>query len=226
MTESTKAKTATDAGLKKYDQLRIAFRLMAAQGGKATLDELYKALQAEIPVPLSSQGKDTFRSYINRDAVKAGWVNAYVPRQTHWTLTAEGMKKALELSELHSLVQTIKPPADFDYPPFVDSIADGKRVFYAHWTYERLPHVIAKFKASIPRPHRCEVCDFDFESVYGEDYIECHHTVPLSELTSPGTDPSTLALVCANCHRMLHHGALRSIQELRAVVHARRTAQG
>ncbi|MDO6522910.1 HNH endonuclease [Shimia thalassica] len=46
--------------------------------------------------------------------------------------------------------------------------------------------------------------------------MECHHTVPVSEM-KPGdkTKLSDLALVCANCHRMIH--AKRpwlSIQEL------------
>jgi 5-methylcytosine-specific restriction protein A len=52
------------------------------------------------------------------------------------------------------------------------------------------------------------VCDFDFARVYGElgvGFAECHHLVPLAEL--PGvrrTRLTDLAIVCANCHRMLH----------------------
>jgi 5-methylcytosine-specific restriction enzyme A len=54
----------------------------------------------------------------------------------------------------------------------------------------------------------CEVCDFDFSARYGErgdGFIECHHTKPLAD-GSPGekTKLSDLALVCANCHRMIH----------------------
>lgn len=55
---------------------------------------------------------------------------------------------------------------------------------------------------------RCDVCDFSFGDVYGEDgagFIEAHHNVPLSEATiAVQTKPSDLALVCSNCHRMLH----------------------
>jgi predicted HNH restriction endonuclease len=54
----------------------------------------------------------------------------------------------------------------------------------------------------------CEVCYFDFGPVYGEpDFIEVHHRVPLRDL-KPGTltKISDLAMVCANCHRMLHRG--------------------
>jgi len=68
----------------------------------------------------------------------------------------------------------------------------------------------------------CDVCNFDFEREYGElgaGYIEAHHTVPVSELTGgTKTQLSDLALVCSNCHRMLHRGPkLLPVEELRAL---------
>jgi HNH endonuclease len=54
----------------------------------------------------------------------------------------------------------------------------------------------------------CEVCDFDFSARYGErgtDYIEAHHLVPISQLSAATLlTTKDLAMVCANCHRMLH----------------------
>ena len=54
----------------------------------------------------------------------------------------------------------------------------------------------------------CQTCGFDFQNVYGDvglDYIEGHHTVPLSQLTGKTvTKVTDIALVCSNCHRMLH----------------------
>ena len=54
----------------------------------------------------------------------------------------------------------------------------------------------------------CEVCSFCFDSVYGaigHGYIECHLRKPLSEFRSKQrTSLDDLALVCANCHRMMH----------------------
>lgn len=54
----------------------------------------------------------------------------------------------------------------------------------------------------------CEACTFDFYQKYGElgyKYIECHHRTPLSEFSSTSkTTLKDLALVCSNCHRMLH----------------------
>jgi len=55
----------------------------------------------------------------------------------------------------------------------------------------------------------CEACAFDFARRYprhGDGYIECHHIKPLSELR-PGdkTTLNDLALLCSNCHRMVHY---------------------
>ncbi|SDD52527.1 HNH endonuclease [Paenibacillus sp. CF095] len=54
----------------------------------------------------------------------------------------------------------------------------------------------------------CQVCGFDFKVVYGalgENFIEAHHTVPLSELDEDSkTKIEDIALVCSNCHQMLH----------------------
>ncbi|WP_199580903.1 MULTISPECIES: HNH endonuclease [Bradyrhizobium] len=54
----------------------------------------------------------------------------------------------------------------------------------------------------------CEVCSFDFEAAYGEHgagFIEAHHLKPVHTLL-PGhkTKLDDLALLCSNCHRMVH----------------------
>lgn len=56
----------------------------------------------------------------------------------------------------------------------------------------------------------CEVCSIDFEKIYGEigkGYIEAHHLRPLATLKGQKVpmDPETdFAVLCANCHRMIH----------------------
>jgi len=68
----------------------------------------------------------------------------------------------------------------------------------------------------------CEVCGFDFFKVYGKigkGYIEAHHKVPISKLKKGAiTKQSDFALVCANCHRMLHNkkDKLLTISELKS----------
>lgn len=52
----------------------------------------------------------------------------------------------------------------------------------------------------------CECCDFDFLKVYGNHgvgFIECHHKIHVST-GQRITVLEDLALVCSNCHRMLH----------------------
>jgi 5-methylcytosine-specific restriction protein A len=54
----------------------------------------------------------------------------------------------------------------------------------------------------------CEACDLDFGERYGErgsGFIECHHIRPLHTLKPrQKTKLSDLALLCSNCHRMVH----------------------
>lgn len=53
----------------------------------------------------------------------------------------------------------------------------------------------------------CEVCKFDFAATYGEQgrgYIEVHHRTPLHATGPTRTTMADLALLCSNCHRMIH----------------------
>lgn len=68
---------------------------------------------------------------------------------------------------------------------------------------------------------RCEVpgCGFDFCEVYGElgrEFAHVHHLKPLGDRTTPSaTQLGDLAIVCANCHAMIHlGGACRSLEGL------------
>lgn len=65
----------------------------------------------------------------------------------------------------------------------------------------------------------CEVCFFDFKEKYGnrgEDFIEAHHKIPVSELEQKTTlTIEDMAMVCSNCHRMLHKQPWVSIEELK-----------
>lgn len=58
---------------------------------------------------------------------------------------------------------------------------------------------------------RCQACRLDFMELYGElgrDFIEVHHRRPLAGLTGSGRVTlrvaTDLAVLCANCHRMIH----------------------
>jgi 5-methylcytosine-specific restriction enzyme A len=72
--------------------------------------------------------------------------------------------------------------------------------------------LVAKRKEKALKQHgtsACEVCGFNFEQAYGKrgkGFIECHHTQPLEAFAKDGgkTRLDDLALLCANCHRMVH----------------------
>jgi 5-methylcytosine-specific restriction enzyme A len=58
--------------------------------------------------------------------------------------------------------------------------------------------------------YSCQVCGLNFEEKYGEigkGYIEAHHLEPISKLKGKkvARDPAKdFAVLCANCHRMIH----------------------
>lgn len=68
----------------------------------------------------------------------------------------------------------------------------------------------------------CEACGFDFEKFYrerGKAFAECHHRVPISaHETRVHNTVDALAIVCANCHRMLHRRPWITVEELAAEV--------
>jgi 5-methylcytosine-specific restriction protein A len=81
--------------------------------------------------------------------------------------------------------------------------------------------------------YQCLACGFDFAKRYGvlgEHYIECHHLQPLSarvQLETTGEVESTIndvAVVCSNCHRMIHRrrSAVLSVAEIRTIVREQR----
>jgi 5-methylcytosine-specific restriction protein A len=76
-------------------------------------------------------------------------------------------------------------------------------------------------------PIACEACGFDFYQTYGErglDYIECHHRTPLSVVGEGTTRLPDLALICSNCHRMIHRTKQwLTVEELSEVVARRRS---
>lgn len=88
---------------------------------------------------------------------------------------------------------------------------EGKTKLGIHIRYERNSKLIEKIKKKRLAQNKmlnCEVCGFSFYEKYGEigaGFIEAHHIIPLSERKeNVKTKESDIALVCSNCHRMLH----------------------
>lgn len=100
--------------------------------------------------------------------------------------------------------------AEFDEVDEIDA-PEGRLVVRLHQLRERNRGLVDRRKQMALREHghlACEICGFDFFEAFGErgrGFIECHHTVPVSSLGNDArTRVADLALVCANCHRMIH----------------------
>lgn len=89
---------------------------------------------------------------------------------------------------------------------------EGKSKLKQHICKERNQKVIKLAKENFKRDHNgklyCEICGFNFYDKYGDigqDFIEGHHIIPISEMKEGDiTKVEDIILVCSNCHRMLH----------------------
>jgi 5-methylcytosine-specific restriction protein A len=88
---------------------------------------------------------------------------------------------------------------------------EGRITTVMHQRRERSRKIVESKKAAALKALgilRCEACAMDFASRYGArgaGYIECHHTRPVETLgDGTPTKLADLALLCANCHRMVH----------------------
>lgn len=116
---------------------------------------------------------------------------------------------------------------EFGYKPTAKTFVEGKAVLKLHLVKERDAGLVkdAKLMWNTEQGGNvlCSVCGFSFLASYGKvgkGYIEAHHKVPISTLTSETkVRADDLAPVCSNCHRMLHRRCpWLSVDELRQIV--------
>lgn len=96
--------------------------------------------------------------------------------------------------------------------PFVE----GAWQMRTHLVRERNSKVVQEAKRLFKSKHGgklfCEVCGFDFSAKYGklgEGFIEAHHKIEFSKTEGiHEIKPSDFAMVCSNCHSMLHRGEI------------------
>lgn len=105
------------------------------------------------------------------------------------------------------------------------SVKEGALKLISHLVKERNKEIVFQKKqiAIQNKKLHCEVCTFSFKEIYGATYIECHHLDPIGKGGIRQTTLADLALVCSNCHRMLHtkfDGKYLSIQQLQEKIHS------
>ncbi len=110
------------------------------------------------------------------------------------------------------------------------SVQEGSKHWRTHLRRERNPKIVQAKKAHVLQQTNqlaCEACGFDFMSFYGEigdGFCEAHHIKPLAEATQVAeTSLADLAILCSNCHRMIHRTKpMISISELRQLITERK----
>lgn len=149
--------------------------------------------------------------------------------EVHWTTQSSGISVPHELEiewQQHvkkvlghlpdALTESAIEPEELLFP-------EGRGNYRWHRQIERNSQLVLAAKAKANRERRlyCWVCGFDFAKRYGErgdGFIEAHHTIPVSQLGENATTKvEDLAMVCSNCHRMLHRTPWLSIEGLRAL---------
>lgn len=127
--------------------------------------------------------------------------------QYYFSKPEELHKDATNILKLSKQEPDVPPPFDFDFEEPMEGM------MYAAWHIrrERNKRIVKQKKEMVMDTLKkllCESCEFDFEQSYrerGKGFIECHHKVPLSEIeVGRKTKLEDLALVCSNCHRIIH----------------------
>jgi hypothetical protein len=88
-----KSVTAYEAGISGDEQVRIALETILAKGGIAQTSDIYKVVESRLlkqGLRLSKQGKASLRFYVNRVAVRAGYVLPYEKGNPGWRITPKG----------------------------------------------------------------------------------------------------------------------------------------
>jgi 5-methylcytosine-specific restriction protein A len=227
----------------EWDEIVLACDLVARNGWRALpaenlqVIELSQTLQRMTLHPVETRQAD-FRNpngVGRKTADIATHHPAYPGKPTHGNaLDEEVLARFLaEPDVMHNMAESIRvsvangePP---DFPRGVgyegESEMEGQYLLRWHAYRERKPGLRRRKIESVLRrgdPLACEVCNFDFGEYYGErgrGYIECHHVEPLHVSGQREVTIRDLALLCSNCHRMIHtKPPWLTVSELREII--------
>lgn len=171
-------------------------------GGEAHLEEIYNYVQNCGQKHLTDRWKATVRGTLERSSTDSQ--NYDGGQDLFYSVHGLGGGKW----GLRGFIPTIE---SMDITQDDTGFPEGRAVLRQHLLRERNHQVILLAKRRYQEQYgrlNCEVCGFDFEARYGEigrEFIEGHHTKPVSEL-EPGeqTRVEDIALLCSNCHSMIH----------------------
>lgn len=216
-----------------WDELVLACALVVENGWRElpaedpSVIELSRLLQS-LPVHPPEARGTRFRS---PDSVRRKMADIATRHPESTRKHTKGGKLDLEVitafrerpEEMRAIAELLRSEArtgEFDDLPTGDDlmlddegVPEGRLLERRHLRRERDPRLRKrKIKDVLARHGRleCEVCGFDFERTYGPrgaGYAECHHITPLHASGATRTRLQDLAILCANCHRMVHRGS-------------------
>ena len=132
---------------------------------------------------------------------KAVWEEFYEDRERLRNIADAIRVGATELQNKTPQVSDVDDDEEFP---------EGRILMRLHRERERNPGLVKKAKQAALKKHGrlfCRACNFDFHEQYGdvgEGFIECHHVLPLSVAQQSKPKLVDIALLCSNCHRMVH----------------------
>jgi 5-methylcytosine-specific restriction protein A len=156
-----------------------------------------------------------FRSY-DPDYISQGKIDMKHGNKLEPELWREFFGKEVELSKAcRSIREGLKEIAKGKLDDSEDDVfceaPEGKLLTKLHKRRERSVKLVFAKKNWVMKKFGallCEACGFNFAKVYGKrgyGFIECHHKKPVTELgDGHKTKIEDLALLCSNCHRMIH----------------------
>lgn len=137
--------------------------------------------------------------------------------------------------EVHRIAEAIRAavatgtdlPAVPDEAEDEEAVAEGATLYRLHRVRERSTRLRKKKleEARAAGPLQCEACGVDPVEQYGavaEGVFDVHHIVPLSMTHEVRVRTRDLAILCPNCHRVIHRMQGATPFELRRIIETRR----
>jgi len=208
------------------DELILALDLYMREGpnpGTSHADELSEILRA-IPIEQERTADPSFRSSksvtyklqnfvaVDDSTTRAGFPHGGRADKEVWDEFAHDPLTLRNTAA--AIIENLASLDREDAEEVEESIAEAEegkvltRVHRVRERSDRLRREKRKVVKEMTGRLACEACDVDLEERYGKraaDFIECHHVVPLYTLDpNEKTHLDDLALLCPNCHRILH----------------------
>nr|MBA3443228.1 DUF3578 domain-containing protein [Pyrinomonadaceae bacterium] len=179
---------------------------------RSRLSPEYQQLFSEAPIDLQSDSASSRLAFYEPGHVfGVRYENHNLPDEEKLRNDLSVMLELYRLATMRGGVNELNidtPIGDPLQPTDIDTPLEEKRNIRYHRVIERNRRLANRAKDI--HGYTCQVCAFDFFKRYGElgrEYIEAHHKIPISILPENRTKLSPrddFAVVCSNCHRMIH----------------------